>query len=265
MIDGIQSARLKLLRASEDIKTIKSIVGTYAASEPWRIVVEPNGKERITVTHNPPADISILGGEVLYQVRSALDHLAFSLIKANPNGITLHPGWEANCAFPLKHLLPKSIQNPPVPYGHKSFSTCLPGIANAPFTFIERQQPYYKSGINNTALRILSVLSNIDKHRHLNLTVTRIRKKEEILFDSGAEHGSWHILNNEAELESVIGTDYPMGRAVKMERSFTPFVTFDESALGDAGTMPVEVALILCAYTVDTVILPTLETFIQKP
>jgi hypothetical protein len=29
--------------------------------------------------------------------------------------------------------------------------------------------------------------------------------------------------------------------------------------------MPVEVALMLCAYTVDTMILPTLETFIQKP
>jgi hypothetical protein len=57
-------------------------------------------------------------------------------------------------------------------------------------------------------------------------------------------------LNNEAELESVIGTDYPMGRAVKMERSFTPFVTFDESARGDAATMPVEVALMLSAYTV---------------
>ena len=41
-----------------------------------------------------------------------------------------------------------------------------------------------------------------------------------------------------------------MGRAVKMERIFTPFVTFDESALGDAATMPVEIALMLCTYTV---------------
>jgi hypothetical protein len=265
MLDGLASARLKLIRASEHIKTIKNSIATYAASGPYELIRDANGKEKINIIREPPPEISILSGEVFYQIRSALDHLTFNLVKINPNSIALPTDWEESCSFPLKLTLPKSIQNPPVPYGHDSFSKALPGVAKGPFTFIERLQPYYSSGAHNPWLRRLAKLSNIDRHRHLNLTVTRIRKNELVFFDSGAKRGSWSILNHDTELEAVIGTDYPMGRAVKTDRSFTPIVTFDEPTLPDAAKMPVDFLLDICAYTVETFIAPEFEKFIQKP
>lgn len=92
----------------------------------------------------PPHDVAIPIGEALYQMRSALDHLAFGLVKASNPILPLD--WERNCEFPLKLQLPKTVPCAPVPFGHDSFSKCLPGIPIGPFTIIESLQPYYPFG-----------------------------------------------------------------------------------------------------------------------
>src|ERR1700676_40470 len=163
MISGIESAKLKLVRAAEHIDAVRHATWEYTADEPSRVTKHPNGSYELNFIQPPPASISILSGEAVHQIRSALDHLAFELVKLNPTRITLPAEWEEHCAFPLRLKTPK--QQPIF----NCFEHMLPGITKSAFTFIEAVQPYKGENAGNV-LRNLVVLSNIDKHRHLNLT-----------------------------------------------------------------------------------------------
>jgi hypothetical protein len=263
MIGDLESARLKLTRASEHIEAVKASIAAYgSAGNAFEIVPAKDGNDKLKIVSDPPAHISILCGEVVYQIRSALDHLAFSLVKVNSANVPAD--WEEHCAFPLKLSLPKTVQNAPVPYGHDSFSRSLPGIPKEAFAFVESVQPYYGSSrFCSRFLTMLEKLSNIDKHRHLNLTVTRVRINELVSFETGKAQGAWSIRSDSEVLESAVRADSSMGRAVGVERSLAPIITFDESALSDSATMPVEVVLQYCAYTVETLIVPKFEQFIS--
>jgi len=272
MMSGLESARLKLIRASEHINAIKDSIAAYAASDPYEIVPKADGKEQFNIIREPPTEVSGLSGEVLYQIRSALDHLVFDLVKLNPQKIRLPDGWERRCEFPLLVEVPTK-GNPPIAYDlsvpYNLFAKALPGITRQAFTFIESLQPYSPRsqgilGSLNT-LKALVKLSNIDKHRHLNVTLARIRKNELVTFDTGAQLGGWTIFDHKAEVEPIVGTEHPMGRAVKTERSFATIVTLGESAVPEVARIPVEYVLLLCTYAVDTLILPKFENLIQHP
>src|ERR1039458_10837106 len=89
MTSGVESARLKVQRAAVHIETIQQYVFAYTAEQPDLITKEPDGTKKLRFTSQPPPGIAVLVGEVVYQLRSALDHLAFDLVKRNPNGAQL--------------------------------------------------------------------------------------------------------------------------------------------------------------------------------
>lgn len=255
MILPIDSAKLKLLRAAEHIKEIENRVATYASSEPHEIIIESERKATMKITF-PPHDIAIPIGEALYQMRSALDYLAFGLVIKMSNLDPESVVWD-KVLFPLKLKLPKSVTTPPVPFGHDSFSQCLPGIPIAPFTFIEALQPYYPLGIPNGWLGILAKLSNIDKHRRLNLLRARVRHTE-IRRDSA----SLRTLDDGAEVRSSAPLDHPHV-TVDMERRFTAFIAFSErDALGDADGLHIEDILQSCLETINIAVIPAFEKFL---
>src|SRR5208283_1945858 len=98
-----------------------------------------DGKEYLNIRKAPPTEISILAGEIVYQIRSALDHLVFDLIKVNPAILSIDPEWFEHCEFPLRTKIAVGKQ-PPLP--QKDFSRPLPGISPTAFAFIESVQPY---------------------------------------------------------------------------------------------------------------------------
>jgi hypothetical protein len=102
MISGVKSAKLKLARAAKHLCAIKKCIAAYSASRPHKIVKKANGKKKLNIPNPPPREICILVGEMVYQMRSALDHLAFDLVKQNPNVATIDPRWFENCEFPLR-------------------------------------------------------------------------------------------------------------------------------------------------------------------
>lgn len=270
MISGIESAKLKLVRATEHIEAIKNILATYSISDSNRVTTESNGEEHINVILKPPADISIMSGEVIYQIRSALDHLAFDLVKRNPQNIVLPKTWTSRSKLPLLTVVPMRGNPPvpcdvPLPYGF--FASDLPGITEGAHAFIEMLQPYNTRGPwflgTFNAMGVVERLSKIDKHRHLNITVGRVRQNEIVTFDSGRTHGTWTILDDKTKLQNVVGTEYPMGRAVDVERTFATIVTFDEGTLPDASKIPVSVVLDFCAYVVETFVIPGFEKLVQ--
>ena len=263
MVTGLNSAKLKLARAAKHLRAIKQCIAVYSAGQPHKIVAKARGKKKLNIPKPPPRAICILAGEMVYQMRSALDHLAFNLVKINARGIILPEGWVENCDFPLKLRLPKDVCSTPLAY--KYFSDRLPGISEPAFAFIESVQPYYRVGAVNNCLRFLAGLSNIDKHRHFNVFGTRVRKSESIRFASGLRSKSTMALDRGTNLHPVFGWN-ESDRAVHVHRRFRAFVNFNERGiLGDAVTLPAEYLLELILEQINTLIVPAFERFIKNP
>ena len=108
-------------------------------------------------TPNPPIEWSVLLGEILYNLRSALDHLVWRLVLAN--GHT--PG--RNNQFPIG----KDHQS-----WQEAKQRALKGVSKRHEAMIGYLQPY-TGGINLpfdvSMLRVLNDLGNIEKHRYLVL------------------------------------------------------------------------------------------------
>ena len=147
----IQAVDAKLNRVPEKINAIKAHSDAYIAENPPQIVMDRDGKGTLDMSVPVPPDISVLIGEILYQLRSTLDHLAFHLVELNPRGTILPVNWEKDCQFPLR--LEREIgEIPPLPLG--CFKN-LPGISEKAHALIESVQPYYSTGKVNNCLRFL--------------------------------------------------------------------------------------------------------------
>ncbi len=202
-----------------------------------------------------------------YQIRSALDHLTFDLVKLNPNAIQLPANWVRRCEFPLLTEIP-AAGNPPsprdLPLPFNYFRKTLPGITEQAFTFIEGLQPYYRRNAANQ-LRLLAQLSNIDKHRHLNVISPQAYRREVTVFENGVETLTIRRTEAGAELESLFPPEMMPAR-VKVQRGFIPFVTFAEATLGKGpATLPVDHVLELCVDVAEKVIVPAFEKFLDNP
>jgi hypothetical protein len=266
--DRVKAAKLKIARAKTHLKTIKRWIAEYAASRPYDLT-KTKGKQskRLRIFRAPSPNISILAGEMLYQMRSALDHLAFGLVERNAKGISLPPNWERRCEFPIFIDIPR-VGNPPVPYTpplpYAQFSKALPGISMAAFTFIESLQPYYRSQAINTTLLFLGNLSNIDKHRYLNIVGGRVREHHRIRFASGLSSSGNRALDHGAEVPPLTGWDIS-DKPVYVNRRFEAFVHFKErDALGGAVALQMEYLLEFMLEQIE-IIIPALDRFINKP
>lgn len=264
MISGLECAKLKLIRAAEHIKEINPYIATYIASVLYEVVSDPKGKDTVHVRQAPPPEIGLIAGEALYHIRSALDYLAFDLVKLNPSSIHLPSDWEENCVFPLWVETPKKA---PV---YNCFKSKLPGISKPVFTFIESVQPYHRSKRATLddiprILWLLAQLSNIDKHRHLNITPLQISEMQHVAFKYGGARVTFRTLRSGAEIESTaMLKQKPM--TVNVKREFSSYVTFDESALGsDESILAVQLVLEVCLDAVKSIIVPAFEKFIKNP
>lgn len=263
MVSGIKSAELKLIRAAEHLKSIKRCIATYSAGKPHKIAIKPKRKKQLNIPKSPPKRISILAGEMVYQMRSALDHLTFEIIKLNPNISAIDPDWREHCQFPLRLSLPPG-KMPPL--AETEFIRNLPGISHKAFTVIERMQPYYGNGPANNMLELLANLSNIDKHRHLNLVRPRIRQFQQIAVGGQVVNGKWMMLERGAKIKPADITYYKADGAVKVNRSYTALVAFDErSYLGDSADYPLDILLDLILYHIKVFVIPSLVSLIQQP
>jgi hypothetical protein len=269
MVSGIKSAKAKLVRAAKHLHAIKRRIAAYAGTKPHKIVKKAKGKKKLNVPKPPPTEISLLAGEMIYQMRSALDCLVFDLVKRNPNVSAIAPDWEDNCQFPMRVRLPKEV----LPLSKSAFSRDLPGIADAPFAFIESVQPYYGFGAVNNSLRFLRYLSNIDKHRHLNLLRPRIRQHQSVRYPGGLSGSGHMILDRGAEiypappmrpLRGLISAEPE--KPVYVKRHYRAVVAFNERRyLGEATTLPVDYLLELILHQIKTVIVPAFEKILEKP
>ena len=261
MLNGIESADLKLIRAAEHIESVRSAVWDYLANEPSGVARHSDGKHKMQFATPPPPEIAIFAGVALYQMRSALDHLAFDLAQMNSTNVQLPAKWEKRCEFRLLIDVPtkgntKVPRNLPLPYNF--FEETLPGISRGAFAIIEGLQPYY-GGDGPAQLRTLAVLSNIDKHRHLHIP----KPEAHVRFDAVIDGLSSTTIIR-AEHGADVKSPYPKG--VKVAGGLMPFVTFDESALGKHPTrLPAQDLLEFCLEGIKRFVIPAFEKLIKNP
>jgi hypothetical protein len=259
VISGLESAALKLMRAQKHIDAIRDISWDYNEREPNVIIKHPDGSDELKFIESPPDAISVLAGEAIYQIRSALDHLAFQLVRLNRGGI-LPVDWEEKCAFPLRIDPPK---NPPV---FNCFERTLPGISMQEFTFIESVQPYNRGDVG-VFLGRLAILSNIDKHRHVHVTKPQAHRRDEatVRYRGIVMHTSSVVrVEDGARTEHTL--DFPDTEVLNVQvgGAFTPFVSFYEPTL-DPGVQafPVEDLLQTCLEKVEQFIVPAFVEFLK--
>jgi len=234
---------------------LQHIIGPYIASKPYNILTHPNSEDELEIIREPPPDIAIISGEIIYQLRSALDYLAFDLVKRNHTGTPLPKTWEKRCCFPLWF-------DPPVkPAAYNCFEREMPNISKAAFAFVERVQPYHGRGDVVNALSVIGKLSNIDKHRHLNVTLANVEHHEILTTSHGTISHRRSGLKHGAKINfRVPKQPYP---TVDMKRSYTVYITFDEPTVGKSATLEVQEVLQFCIEQVKSNLIPAFVHFLK--
>jgi hypothetical protein len=261
--DAISVSKLKIGRAKEHLNALQLAVDCYASTELCKLIPKTDGEKILEVRVYPPAQIAVLAGEVLYHLRSTLDYLAFDLVKANKSCVRLRDDWARVCEFPLllhvpEHLTKKGV-NPPLPYS--CFGRTLPGIPPPAFKFIERLQPYNSGEGPHNILRLLAKLSNVDKHRHLNLVIPKVAVTRRCRTDDGY---TGNFVRGGLKDGAVVSPDmFPDSARADVETSLSPYVTFDEEAISAGpATLELQEVLKLCLNLVESVIIPAFEQFL---
>jgi len=265
MIKGVESAKLKIARAWEHLAELREVARDYTDEEIHKLSLNSEGQEVVEITRDPPARISVLVGEIVYQVRSALDHLTYEIVEANQTSISLPTNWVRDCEFPLglKAPIDKATAQPyslPVPYS--VFEKKLPGLTPQAFKFIEALQPYWGQGTSNL-LKIVGQLSNIDKHRHLHITIPRISVlRRSVLTDGKRLATSRGGYTSGSVIEpSEIAV---WGGIEKTETEYHPYVTFAEPTVEyGPSTMEVQEILKICLEHVEDVIIPGFDDLLH--
>lgn len=150
----------KILRAEEHLARISTEVKRHKGECQIgrRKNVNPSFVDLIAEFPEPPVMLSVIVGDCLYNLRSALDHLVWQLVESNPPNRGIARNQYPICRDRLS--FDREIK------GHR-----LDGVPASAKDVIEHLQPYNEGhDYSSHPLWLLDQLINIDKHRFLTLT-----------------------------------------------------------------------------------------------
>lgn len=165
------SCILKLRRAYEHLEVLNSRMESFRQRNPHEIRVEVNSASQellfwTRIREEPPPEWGPVVGDVVHNLRSALDHLACQLVIRNGREPTTHT------SFPIFDRDP--FTNATV--GNKAWRSRVDGMSDENVAIIEDLQPYKRKNspnpdetVENSILFVLNKFWNTDKHRELIL------------------------------------------------------------------------------------------------
>jgi hypothetical protein len=167
---------LKTERAEHHIRELDARIESFRKLDAYKLVVDNNPQipERIYKVRpivRIPVEFSLIAGDAIHNLRSALDHLACHLVAANKNSIT------NRTEFPIYNAPPKRIRD---------FETKVKGIDTAAISLIEAAQPY-RSGTDE--LWKLQQLDIDDKHKLL-LAVGFVNQRATVTISTGTANSA---------------------------------------------------------------------------
>jgi len=169
MAYALDPIRLKIARANKHLHTLDHELGTFLEpyTNPGLIDHRFDGTWHI-VSLNPvikepvPLLFSIICGEAVHNLRSALDYLVWQLVLVEgnkPDRWNSFPIYSKTEDFESKVRFPKDPKRGPL------HGIALDGEA---WALIEGEQPYHSRVPREHYLATLALLSNVDKHRALH-------------------------------------------------------------------------------------------------
>ena len=170
MGEQLQSAWLKIERAEQHAKALFSTIAGWLEDRPYKLSLDVDGGTgeqvcRIHIERTPPTEWSVVIGEIIHGLRTALDHAVYAL--STPDDGDPPSGTE----FPIFKDESK-FRNTNRPGGLWK----IRGLSDAAQDVVASVQPFHHSGgePERHLLWVLHQLSNADKHRSLNLVGTAL-------------------------------------------------------------------------------------------
>lgn len=159
----LPSSIQKLLRAKRLHEELEGLYYTYLQSKPYDLAATADPSVpgyRVTTNHAPPPmELALIFGDFVHNLRSALDHHARALVIGGGGIPNDGPG---GTMFPV---VEKKTQQP------LALKATTGGALPSDLILIESVQPYNSTTPKQHPLSRLSLLDNIDKHRHINVIV----------------------------------------------------------------------------------------------
>ena len=152
----------KIERAREGIQSLEADISAFCEFQRRQVIFDySQPKEHFLGSHsNVPISYSIRIGEIAYNLRSALDHLIWQLVRANGK----QP--KHNNEFPIL-----SSESEFEKQGNRK----LRGVEENKHRLVHDFQPFSDAGEVGKNLFLLNKICNIDKHRYLNVLATHSR------------------------------------------------------------------------------------------
>lgn len=168
MSDPRDDIHLKIEWAYKHIDEFHSVIKAFMNTKPYGFAIDRDPKTGeviyfVSKAEETPFELSLIAGDILQNLRTALDYLACCLVRANGGKPTIHT------------MFPISDSAPTTPEQKTSFQRKVKGMRQEAIDEIHAIKPY--KGGNNVLWR-LNRLNNIDKHR--------------LLFSCGAAFRAWN-------------------------------------------------------------------------
>ena len=168
MTASLDGPRLKFRRAWKHLEDLEITISSFVKAETDRVTVEndPETGARLWVLHEPGKPDPAWGtaiGDVLYNLRSSLDHLAWQLVLANgKNPNTTGTG------FPIFETIELYVTNG-LPQ--------VQGMSERVQAAVEAAQPYHRPSPKwrTDDLLLLNRLNNVYRHRYFKLTLLEVK------------------------------------------------------------------------------------------
>jgi hypothetical protein len=183
-VHPLDSARAKLRRADEHLDALKAEAAAWLDSRPYDLYWDPPYPELIETPHleldihvgvvrEPPEALGVILGDVLHNLRGALDNLFWALVTRT--GMPT-PAEARTISFPIARRYATFLQQAGIRSFHKRAkgaprASVLPDppgrnrVTYAERLTIQRHQPYHREDPANHPLAILRDLNDRDKHR----------------------------------------------------------------------------------------------------
>jgi len=177
-IPQLVSCRLKIERANENIRNLESEIGPFLQTNANCLFSEEDPKTghysmKFVGDVSSVTRFSVLAGEIVYHLRSSLDHLVWRL--TNPALHSKHTSFPIYISDPRKHPKPNVL---------KGYERKIEGVSSTARAIIERMQPYHRATPVNDPLAIINELNVKDKHHELAVTFVRAKVTALIYNDS---------------------------------------------------------------------------------
>jgi hypothetical protein len=164
----LESVRQKLLRADEHHAELAAEVQAFVEGPPYLITESFDGDVHVMVAEvvqHPPMRLSVILGDLLYNLRSALDHLAWQFALAT----TERPDWRT--AFPI-YDSPREFKD------RARIQDVPPEVA----LLMEAMQPYHDRAQGvlpwlGQELVPVRNMGNRDKHQSLHIVTALVNPK----------------------------------------------------------------------------------------